>query len=36
MDRSYYNDTIENFNIRNSEEIIGIITSNSRFADELT
>ena len=35
MDRSYYNDTIENFNIRNNEEIIGIIASKSRFADEL-
>ena len=36
MDRSFYNDTIENFLLRNSEEIIGIIASKSRFADELT
>ena len=36
MDRSYYNDTIDNFKVRNSEEIIGIIASKSRFADELT
>jgi hypothetical protein len=36
MDRSFYNDTIENFLIRNNEEIIGIIASKSRFADELT
>lgn len=36
MDRSYYNDTIDNFKLRNSEEIIGIIASKSRFADELT
>lgn len=36
MDRSYYNDTIDNFKFRNSEEIIGIIASKSRFADELT
>ena len=36
MDRAYYNDTIENFLIRNSEEVIGIIASKSRFADELT
>ena len=36
MDRSYYNDTIENFNIRNSDEIVGIIASKSRFADEVT
>lgn len=36
MDRSFFNDTIENFLIRNSEEVIGIIASKSRFADELT
>lgn len=36
MDRSFYNDTIENFLVRNNEEIIGIIASKSRFADELT
>jgi hypothetical protein len=36
MDRSFYDDTIENFLIRNNEEIIGIIASKSRFADELT
>lgn len=36
MDRSYYNDTIDNFRLRNSEEIIGTIASKSRFADELT
>ena len=36
MDRSFFTDTIENFLIRNSEEIIGIIASKSRFADELT
>ena len=36
MDRSFYDDTIENFLVRNNEEIIGIIASKSRFADELT
>ena len=36
MDRSFYDDTIENFLVRNNEEIIGIISSKSRFADELT
>lgn len=36
MDRSYYNDTIENFKLSNTEEIIGKIAIKSRFADELT
>lgn len=36
MDRSYFNDTIENFKLSNTEEIIGKITIKSRFADELT
>jgi hypothetical protein len=36
MDRSYYFDTIENFNSTKPEEIIGKMTLLSRFADELT
>jgi hypothetical protein len=36
MDRSYYFDTIENFNSTKSEEIIGQMTLKSKFADELT
>jgi hypothetical protein len=36
MDRSYYNDTIENFILSNTEEIVGHLAIKSRFADELT
>lgn len=35
MKRSYYSDTIENFNLTRSEEIIGKMSTASRFADVL-
>lgn len=36
MNRSYYSDTIENFNITKPEEIIGQMAILSKFADELS
>ena len=36
MNRSYYSDTIENFNITKPEAIIGQIAILSKFADELS
>ncbi len=36
MNRAYYSDTIENFQITSHDEIIGRLASNSEFADELT
>ena len=35
MNRSYYSDTIENFNVTKPEEIIGQMAILSKFADEL-
>jgi len=36
MERSYYSDTIENFNLTRPEEIIGKMTISSKFADEVS
>lgn len=36
MNRSYYSDTIENFNVTKPEEIIGQMAILSKFADELS
>src|SRR5664280_1731391 len=36
MNRSYYSDTIENFNLSKPEEIIGKMAILSKFADEVT
>jgi len=36
MNRSYYSDTIENFNVTKPEEIIGKMAILSKFADELS
>lgn len=36
MNRSYYSDTIENFNLTKPEEIIGKMAILSKFADEVT
>jgi hypothetical protein len=36
MERSYYSDTIENFNLTRPEEIIGKMAISSKFADEVS
>ena len=36
MNRSYYSDTIEKFNVTKPEEIIGQMAILSKFADELS
>jgi hypothetical protein len=36
MNRSYYSDTIENFNLTKPEEIIGKMSIQSKFADEVS
>ncbi|MFN8256584.1 MAG: DUF2075 domain-containing protein [Bacteroidales bacterium] len=36
MKRAYYSNTIEKFLISSNEEILGILTGNSEFTDELT